>query len=326
MTPHSARRSPAPPPRPPAALADRHPGARASASSPAGSASLAAPGRADLDAAVTLGDAVARPRRPRRARRGRAHGRPAQRPPPGSAPSVRWNAFGTPASILPSRRQPRPPPPATPAAAAARAGCASHAAVFGLVRRPGRRPRAGQQPEARRQPAPARCCSARRSATWRPRSAAWSPSASATAQIAVRLLLAHPRAPPRPAGRGAHPAAAWLKAAAQRRPRRLAPADVADGHRELGGWTRLKVPGFAQEQQVRLRALALADGTVRPVFEANVVDVQGGAASAYTVLVDAVSGDGPRTAQNQVDNEQRRLPVPGRDHRDRRAAPSTRSS
>ena len=50
------------------------------------------------------------------------------------------------------------------------------------------------------------------------------------------------------------------------------------------------VPGFAQEQQVRLRALALADGSVRPVIEANVVDVEGGAALAYTLMVDAVSG------------------------------------
>ena len=48
--------------------------------------------------------------------------------------------------------------------------------------------------------------------------------------------------------------------------------------------------GFAQEQQVRLRSLAYADGTVRPVFEANVVDVKGGAATAYTTLVDAASG------------------------------------
>ena len=30
------------------------------------------------------------------------------------------------------------------------------------------------------------------------------------------------------------------------------------------GWTRLTVPGFAQEQQVRLRALPMADGSVRP--------------------------------------------------------------
>ncbi len=56
------------------------------------------------------------------------------------------------------------------------------------------------------------------------------------------------------------------------------------------GWTRLDVDGFAQEQQVRLRALALADGTVRPVYETNVVDSQGGKAMAYTFMVDAVTG------------------------------------
>ena len=66
------------------------------------------------------------------------------------------------------------------------------------------------------------------------------------------------------------------------------------------GWTRFSVPGFAQEQQVRLRSLAYADGTVRPVFEANVVDVKGGAATAYTVLVDAVSGK-IIVRQNKVD-------------------------
>ncbi|CAN5404697.1 hypothetical protein BH09ACT12_BH09ACT12_30230 [soil metagenome] len=32
------------------------------------------------------------------------------------------------------------------------------------------------------------------------------------------------------------------------------------------GWTRLDVPGISQEQQVRLRALAIADGSVRPVL------------------------------------------------------------
>ena len=42
---------------------------------------------------------------------------------------------------------------------------------------------------------------------------------------------------------------------------------VADITRtERGGWTRLTVPGFAQEQQVRLRALPMADGSVRPVL------------------------------------------------------------
>ena len=52
---------------------------------------------------------------------------------------------------------------------------------------------------------------------------------------------------------------------------------------------------------MRLRALPMADGTVRPVLEANVVDVAGGAASAYTSLVDAVTGD-VLVRRNQVDN------------------------
>ena len=67
------------------------------------------------------------------------------------------------------------------------------------------------------------------------------------------------------------------------------------------GWTRLTVPGLDREQQVRLRALPMADGSVRPVLEANVVDVAGGAASAYTSLVDAVTGD-VLVRRNQVDN------------------------
>ena len=57
-----------------------------------------------------------------------------------------------------------------------------------------------------------------------------------------------------------------------------------------GGWTRLTVPGFAQEQQVRLRALPMADGSVRPVLEANVVNASGGSSLAFTSLVDGVTG------------------------------------
>jgi extracellular elastinolytic metalloproteinase len=56
------------------------------------------------------------------------------------------------------------------------------------------------------------------------------------------------------------------------------------------GWTRLDVDGFAQEQQVRLRALAVADGSVRPVYETNVVDSRAGKALAYTLMVDAATG------------------------------------
>ena len=79
---------------------------------------------------------------------------------------------------------------------------------------------------------------------------------------------------------------AWLAAATDLG---VAPIDVdaADiGSIDTGDWTRLNVPGFAQEQQVRLRALPTADGVV-PVFEVNVVNVQGGAITAFTSLVDA---------------------------------------
>jgi hypothetical protein len=67
------------------------------------------------------------------------------------------------------------------------------------------------------------------------------------------------------------------------------------------GWTRFSVRGFAQPQLARVRALGMADGSVRPVIEANVVDVQGGAALAYTSLVDAVNGT-VLHRQNQVDH------------------------
>jgi extracellular elastinolytic metalloproteinase len=94
------------------------------------------------------------------------------------------------------------------------------------------------------------------------------------------------------------PTAAWLNAAAN--VGRDVPATALDKVASALGWTRFKVAGFAQEQQVRLRSLALADGTVRPVFEANVVDVKGGSATAYTLMVDAVSGK-VLVRQNKVD-------------------------
>ena len=94
------------------------------------------------------------------------------------------------------------------------------------------------------------------------------------------------------------PVQAWQKAAGS--VGRATPADaITDTVKD--GWTRLEVDGFAQEQQVRLRALALADGSVRPVFEANVVDTEGGKALAYTLMVDAVTGE-ILHRQNQVDN------------------------
>ena len=88
----------------------------------------------------------------------------------------------------------------------------------------------------------------------------------------------------------------------ERRPRPSPPSRWTTIVRTVSdGWTRLQVPGLAQEQQVRLRALALADGSVRPVLEANVVDVAGRHAEAYTVLVDAVDGS-VLHRENQVEN------------------------
>ena len=97
------------------------------------------------------------------------------------------------------------------------------------------------------------------------------------------------------------PLQGWL-AAAKDVGRTVPAGDLAKiTSRVADGWTRLAVPGFAQAQLVRPRALGMADGSVRPVFEANVVDVSNGDAAAYTVLVDAASGK-VLVRRNQVDN------------------------
>lgn len=67
------------------------------------------------------------------------------------------------------------------------------------------------------------------------------------------------------------------------------------------GWTVFQINGYAQQQQVRLGALPKPDGSVRPVFEANVVNVTGGTAQAWTSFVDAVTG-AVLVQRNQVDN------------------------
>ncbi|WP_107705533.1 M36 family metallopeptidase [Nocardioides allogilvus] len=99
------------------------------------------------------------------------------------------------------------------------------------------------------------------------------------------------------------PLQGWLKAAANvgRVTDAATITDLVKGARP-GDWTTFSVPGLAQQQQVRLRALALADGSVRPVLEANVVDSEAGDALAHTVLVDAVTG-AVLVRRNQVDNE-----------------------
>jgi hypothetical protein len=107
------------------------------------------------------------------------------------------------------------------------------------------------------------------------------------------------------------PVQAWLTAA-RNVGLEVEPADVIGtvADKAAEGWTRLRVDGLVQEQMSRLRALALADGSVRPVFEANVIDVQGGSAFAYTVMVDAVTGD-VLHRQNQVEHSSDAFPING---------------
>ncbi len=76
---------------------------------------------------------------------------------------------------------------------------------------------------------------------------------------------------------------------------------TSDDDRRALGWTTYDVDGIVQQQQVRLRALAMTDGSVRPVFETNVVDVAAGATSAYTSMVDATDGS-VLVRHNAVDN------------------------
>jgi extracellular elastinolytic metalloproteinase len=83
---------------------------------------------------------------------------------------------------------------------------------------------------------------------------------------------------------------AWLDAA-QNVGRTVAASAVSGVRTDDVGWTIFRVAGFAQDQRARLRALPAPDGTVRAVFETNVVDVEGGAALAYTSFVDASTGD-----------------------------------
>jgi hypothetical protein len=87
------------------------------------------------------------------------------------------------------------------------------------------------------------------------------------------------------------PVQAWIAAAASIN--RFVPAGdvlnaVVDKH---NNWTVLKVVGFPQDQQVRLMALPTPLNGVRAAYETNVIYVQGHITEAYTIFVDAQSGE-----------------------------------
>ena len=211
---------------------------------------------------------------------------------------LRWNAFGTPSSILPVDGVLAKATSSNPATAA-RNYLVSNAAVFGLSAADMRGLELVNDQEL--------AFDGGHAVFFRQRFGGLTPAIGSAVTVGVNngeiayVSSSLTKTTQQPPAARLSATQGWLKAAAN------VGLDLDDTlvskivRTVSGGWTRLKVPGLVQEQQVRLRALALADGSVRPVLEANVVDVQGGAASAYTVLVDAVDGSVLHRL-NQVDN------------------------
>ena len=85
------------------------------------------------------------------------------------------------------------------------------------------------------------------------------------------------------------PAQAWLKAAANVGV--SVPATSLVSLPGSDGWRIWEVPGFGVPQRARLRAFPLPSGSARTVWEANVVNAGGSEAYAYTVFVDARTGE-----------------------------------
>ncbi|GAB3196583.1 hypothetical protein GCM10027062_06180 [Nocardioides hungaricus] len=212
------------------------------------------------------------------------------------AVDVRWNQFGTPSSLLPADGVLAPATSSDPAVAA-RAWLRDNAAVFGLT------PGAVDGLELVNVQRFAQ--SGARAVLFRQRFGDLTPALGSMVTVGVAngeiayassSIVKAAGAAPEPS---LSPVQAFARAAANvgRDPGAL--GDITS--QAVAGWSRLSVPGFAQPQLVRLRALALADGTVRPVFETNVLDVQKGSAFAYTLMVDGVTGE-ILHRQNQAEN------------------------
>jgi hypothetical protein len=248
-------------------------------------ASASGPHLAAADEAVTLGDTA--PGLGDLDKRGSALPTATQRSAAAvlGAVDVRWNQFGTPSSILPADGVLAPASSPDPEAAA-RSWLRQHAAVFALT--------AAEVDDLELVNSQQLAQSSARAVLFRQRFGGLESALGGMVTVGVAngeiayVSSSIARATENPPAAELSPVEGWLAAAAAVG-RDVDSSDVSD---ELaGGWTRLTVPGFAQEQQVRLRALPLADGTVRPVFEANVVDAEKGSAFAYTLMVDAVTGD-----------------------------------
>lgn len=188
-----------------------------------------------------------------------------------SAVDLRWNQFGTPASILPAdgvlaRAGSQDP------MVAARTWLSDHAALFGMTRAAVADLEMVNDQRLAQSDAHA--------VLFRQRFGELTPALASMVTVGVAngeiayvsssMVKASGSAPEATLS----PVQAWVKAAADVG-RTLESGVLGKITSEVAeGWTRLAVPGYPQEQLVRLRALALADGSVRPVFETNVLDVQ----------------------------------------------------
>jgi len=204
----------------------------------------------------------------------------------GLGATVRWNDFGTPASMLPLDGS-LGAATSSNAVDAARAWMVSHRTVLGLSLSQVKGLELVNNQKFAQSPA--------RAVLFRQRYGSLVPAIGglvtvgvANGQIAyVSSSLTRPTESPAPAVLDSK--VAWLKAAASVG---LGPdlAAIQSFEADQAGWDRLRVAGLVQEQQVRLRALGMADGSVRPAYVANVTNVAGGEAQSYTVSVDAVTG------------------------------------
>ncbi len=223
----------------------------------------------------------------------------------GSA-TVRWNQFGTPGSLLPEDGSLGRA--GSNAAASARRWLESHAAAFGLPASAMAGLRLVNNQRFSGSPA--------RAVLFQQRLGEARPAIDGLVTVGVAhgdivyvsSTLARTTAAPAPAT--LEPLAAWAKAAADLGHPVSATdlAQVTVSHD--AAWTHLRVPGFADEQQVRAGAVALADGTVRPAYLVNVLDHGAGALFGYSLVVDAVTGRVVHR-HNQVQQENDTVPVQG---------------
>ncbi|MFA6299109.1 MAG: M36 family metallopeptidase [Nocardioides sp.] len=276
------------------------------ADTPAPASGSAAPA-VDADDIRTIGDAVLG--RPDVDLRGTALPSLAQQRAVASlgAVDVRWNRFGTPSSLLPADGVLARATSADPVKSA-RTWLSRNAAVFGLT--------PGQVADLELVSSQPFAMSSARAVLFRQRFGDLTPALASMVTVGVangEIAYASSsisKTTGTPPAAQLSPLQGWLKAAADVG-RAVPEGDLADITQTFSdGWTRLDVPGFEQDQLVRLRALALADGSVRPVLESNVVDAAAAPALGYTLMVDAVTGK-VLHRQNQVENSSDVFPFTG---------------